>query len=71
MQRMVTLIRFLSIDNTNADIDTRAEWIKLSRRLEIPIRCILFTASARLCEHNDVVRALNGTLVRLQLIIGR
>ncbi|KAF2235109.1 PNK3P-domain-containing protein [Viridothelium virens] len=53
----------VAVDNTNADIDTRGEWIKLSRRLDIPIRCVLFTATTKLCEHNDVVRALNGSLM--------
>ena len=29
----------------------------------VPIRCVYFTAPAKLCEHNDTVRALNnGTL---------
>ncbi|KAF1849978.1 PNK3P-domain-containing protein [Cucurbitaria berberidis CBS 394.84] len=47
------------VDNTNADLETRAVWIALARKLSIPIRCVLFTASAKLCEHNDTVRALN------------
>jgi hypothetical protein len=46
-------------DNTNADPDTRAHWIALAKKLKVPIRCILFTAPPRLCEHNDTVRALN------------
>ena len=45
-------------DNTNADVDTRAVWIQLAKKLRIPIRCIYFTAPAKLCEHNDTVRAL-------------
>ncbi|OAK95989.1 PNK3P-domain-containing protein [Phaeosphaeriaceae sp. SRC1lsM3a] len=47
------------VDNTNADPDTRAIWVKLAQKLNVQIRCVLFTASARLCEHNDTVRALN------------
>lgn len=47
-------------DNTNADIDTRAHWVKLASSLDIPIRCVLFTSPAKLCEHNDTVRALGG-----------
>ncbi|CAO2658788.1 Nn.00g065110.m01.CDS01 [Neocucurbitaria sp. VM-36] len=47
------------VDNTNADPETRAVWVKLAQKLNISIRCILFTASAKLCEHNDTVRALN------------
>lgn len=51
------------VDNTNADKDTRALWIKLATKLNVPIRLVHFTASAKLCEHNDTVRALTGDLV--------
>jgi predicted kinase len=51
------LTRYL--DNTNADTETRAVWVKLAQKLNVPIRCVLFTATAKLCEHNDTVRALN------------
>ncbi|KZF25768.1 putative DNA 3'-phosphatase Tpp1 [Xylona heveae TC161] len=51
------------IDNTNADVETRAHWIKLAKAKNVPIRCVYFTASARLCEHNDIVRSLNGELM--------
>ncbi|MCJ1434921.1 hypothetical protein MMC27_004291 [Xylographa pallens] len=47
------------IDNTNADPSTRACWIELAHKLGIPVRCIFFTATTKLCEHNDTVRALN------------
>ena len=47
------------IDNTNADPSTRAYWIELAHKLGIPVRCIWFTATTKLCEHNDTVRALN------------
>ncbi|KAJ9658113.1 DNA kinase/phosphatase Pnk1 [Coniosporium apollinis] len=50
------------VDNTNPDPDTRAHWVKLARNLDVPIRCIHFTASLRLCEHNDAVRSLNETM---------
>jgi hypothetical protein len=46
-------------DNTNADPDTRAQWVTLSNKLNVPIRCTLFTAPTKLCEHNDAVRAMN------------
>lgn len=46
-------------DNTNADQDVRAVWVNLAKKHAIPIRCVLFTASAKLCEHNDTFRALN------------
>ncbi|KAF2840849.1 putative DNA 3'-phosphatase Tpp1 [Patellaria atrata CBS 101060] len=51
----------VAVDNTNADAETREFWIKLATQFNVPIRCILFTASAKLCEHNDTVRALSGT----------
>ncbi|KAF2266661.1 PNK3P-domain-containing protein [Lojkania enalia] len=47
------------VDNTNADPPTREYWVKLAKDLEVPIRCVLFTAPSKLCEHNDTVRALN------------
>ena len=53
----------VAVDNTNADIETRAAWIALAKRLKVPIRLVHFTAPAKLCEHNDVVRALTGNLV--------
>lgn len=50
----------VAVDNTNADIDVRAHWIRLARELNVPVRCVLFTASAKLAEHNDAVRALGA-----------
>ncbi|KAF1976004.1 PNK3P-domain-containing protein [Bimuria novae-zelandiae CBS 107.79] len=49
----------VAIDNTNADQETRAHWTALAKRLKLPIRCVVFTASSDLCEHNNAVRALN------------
>ena len=54
------------IDNTNADPDTRAVWIKLAAKYKVPIRCVYFTAPAKLCEHNDTVRALGSQDVNAQ-----
>lgn len=51
------------VDNTNADIETRAAWIALAKKWKLPVRLVHFTASAKLCEHNDNVRALTGDLV--------
>lgn len=48
-------------DNTNADPETRAVWVQFAQKHKIPIRCIYFTAPAKLCEHNDAVRALAGS----------
>lgn len=55
--------RSVAIDNTNADIDTRAHWVQLGHEFRIPVRCVHFTATTRLCEHNDCVRALNPQLM--------
>ncbi|RYO32505.1 hypothetical protein AA0111_g4400 [Alternaria arborescens] len=49
----------VAIDNTNADPETRAVWITLAQKLKVPIRCVLVTATPKLCEHNDTFRALN------------
>ncbi|KAI9733233.1 MAG: hypothetical protein M1834_003317 [Cirrosporium novae-zelandiae] len=51
------------VDNTNADLATRSVWVKLAQELKIPVRCVYFTASVGLGEHNDVVRALNVDLM--------
>ena len=48
----------VAVDNTNADPDTRAVWTKLAAKYKIPVRCVYFSAPAKLCEHNDTVRAL-------------
>lgn len=48
----------VAVDNTNADIETRAVWISLAWKMKVPIRLVHFTASTKLCEHNDTVRAL-------------
>lgn len=31
----------------------------MAQKLKVPIRCVLFTATPKLCEHNDTFRALN------------
>ncbi|KAI0393237.1 DNA kinase/phosphatase Pnk1 [Xylariaceae sp. FL0594] len=50
------------IDNTNPDPDGRKEWIQLAKKHNVPIRCVWFKIPKALCEHNDVVRALNKSL---------
>ncbi|KAH6674596.1 polynucleotide kinase 3 phosphatase [Halenospora varia] len=49
----------VAVDNTNADVEVRQKWIELAKKHTIPIRCVHFTAEAKICEHNDAVRALN------------
>ncbi|KAK7739096.1 DNA kinase/phosphatase Pnk1 [Diatrype stigma] len=47
------------VDNTNPDKEGRREWVELARRHGVPVRCVWLRAPAAVCEHNDVVRALN------------
>ncbi len=49
-----------TVDNTNADVETRAVWIRLAKKFGVPVRCVYMRAPAKLCEHNDTVRALAG-----------
>ena len=35
-------------------------WIRLAQKFGVPIRCVYLNAPAKLCEHNDTVRALAG-----------
>jgi bifunctional polynucleotide phosphatase/kinase len=51
------------VDNTNADMEVRSAWIRLAAKLNVPIRLVHFTSPAKLCEHNDTVRALSNGLV--------
>ena len=55
----------LSLDNTNADPETRKHWTDLAKELSIPIRLIHFLSSPELCRHNAAVRAANKVLVCL------
>ncbi|KAF2218130.1 polynucleotide kinase 3 phosphatase-domain-containing protein [Elsinoe ampelina] len=50
----------VAVDNTNADMDVRKAWLDLAAKHNVPVRVVLFTASPKLCEHNDTVRALGG-----------
>lgn len=49
----------ISIDNTNADVDVRKKWVGLAVKHSVPIRCVHFTATIILSEHNAAVRAFN------------
>lgn len=52
-----------TLDNTNADPETRAHWTSLAKELNIPIRCVQFISTPDLCRHNNAVRASNKELV--------
>ena len=49
------------LDNTNADHETRAVWVQLAHKFAVPIRCFYFPAPAKLCQHNDTIRALSAS----------
>ena len=55
------ILTYAATDNTNADPETRAVWIALGQKHQVPIRCVHFTTPAKLCEHNDTVRALSDS----------
>ncbi|PQE03758.1 hypothetical protein CJF30_00006435 [Rutstroemia sp. NJR-2017a BBW] len=44
------------------DREVRSKWVALAAKHSVPIRCVHFLAGAQICEHNDAVRALNGTV---------
>ncbi|RDA96038.1 hypothetical protein CP533_5935 [Ophiocordyceps camponoti-saundersi (nom. inval.)] len=50
------------IDNTNADLETRAMWVGLAKKTGIPIRCVWLKTPIPVCEHNAAVRALTPSL---------
>ncbi|KAJ9132238.1 Polynucleotide kinase 3 phosphatase [Pleurostoma richardsiae] len=52
----------VAVDNTNPDADTRAQWIELAAKNNVPIKCLWFNTPVPLAEHNDAVRALNQSL---------
>ncbi|KAL2857759.1 polynucleotide kinase 3 phosphatase-domain-containing protein [Aspergillus pseudoustus] len=54
--------RSVVVDNTNADLETRALWLEVAKEFSVPIRCVYFSASPAICKHNNAVRAANKTL---------
>lgn len=50
------------VDNTNPDPDTRALWVALAKKHDVPIRCVWFKTPLALAQHNDAVRSMNGTV---------
>lgn len=47
------------IDNTNPTADVRARYLEISKRLNIPARCIYFDVSKETCFHNNFMRKAN------------
>ncbi|KAL4779107.1 PNK3P-domain-containing protein [Aspergillus varians] len=54
--------RSVVVDNTNADLDTRSQWVDVAKEFNVPIRCVYFFTSPALCKHNNAVRAANTSL---------
>ncbi|THG99041.1 hypothetical protein EW026_g3231 [Hermanssonia centrifuga] len=48
-----------AVDNTNRDVSTRKYYVDLAKKLDTPIRCILFSGSLELAWHNNLYRAYN------------
>ncbi|KAK2749643.1 hypothetical protein FQN57_005865 [Myotisia sp. PD_48] len=55
----------VAVDNTNADVATRGDWISLAKELNVPIRCIHLVVPMEICKHNNAVRAANPKHVSL------
>ncbi|KAG0316539.1 hypothetical protein BGZ99_006843 [Dissophora globulifera] len=55
--------RAVVVDNTNADIATRASYIALAKKHGVPVRCFLFLADKNLATHNNYFRAFHRPLV--------
>ncbi|KAG0253653.1 hypothetical protein DFQ27_007281 [Actinomortierella ambigua] len=51
------------VDNTNADEATRALYIAIAKKYNLPVRCFLFTASRELVVHNNHFRAFHRPLI--------
>lgn len=47
------------IDNTNRNVDTRKYYVDLAKRLQVPVRCVIFEGSSDLAWHNNLYRAYN------------
>ena len=54
----------ITLDNTNADTDTRKIWIQLAERQKVPIRCIWLSTPQAVSQHNDAARSMNKALNR-------
>ncbi|WVR08641.1 polynucleotide kinase 3'-phosphatase [Kwoniella sp. DSM 27419] len=46
------------VDNTNRNKETRAYWVRLASKLDLPIRLFHFLCPLELAKHNNVYRAI-------------
>lgn len=55
-----------STDNTNPDVATRAPYINLAKKYNVPVRCFLFQANKDLALHNNYFRAFHRSLAEAE-----
>jgi bifunctional polynucleotide phosphatase/kinase len=48
------------IDNTNSTKNHRSSYLQLCKELDIPARCIFFSADKEVCMHNNFMRKVNS-----------
>jgi bifunctional polynucleotide phosphatase/kinase len=48
--------RSVLVDNTNRDVKTRADYIKIARSFKVPIQCVHMNTSRELAEHLNAMR---------------
>ncbi|KAI2293554.1 DNA kinase/phosphatase Pnk1, partial [Ophidiomyces ophidiicola] len=54
--------KYVAVDNTNANVETREHWISMAKEHKVPIRCVYFSTPQDICNHNNAVRAANSKL---------
>ena len=53
------------VDNTNPDRISRAPYIAIAKKYNVPIRCFLFVADKDLATHNNYFRAFHRPLIEV------